>query len=65
MVHAAGVNEKMILNRPGTCGEGNNPYQCKANNNQLESAKYGQNNLASVKHSVCSWTPYGYRKESA
>ena len=54
MVHAAGVNEKMILNRPGTCGEGNNPYQCKANNDQLESAEYDQNNLASVKHSVCS-----------
>jgi hypothetical protein len=38
-------------------------HHCEGENHQFEGAKYDENNLASMKHSVCSCTPYGYKKE--
>jgi hypothetical protein len=43
---------------------GGNPHRCEAEDNQLKSAIYDENNLASIKHSVCSCTPYGYKKRA-
>jgi hypothetical protein len=44
--------------------ERGNPHRCEADDNQLQNAIYNENNLASIKHSICSCTPYGYQKRA-
>jgi hypothetical protein len=38
------------------------PYHWEDDVNQFQRAKYNENKLVSIKHSVCSWTPYVYKE---
>jgi hypothetical protein len=44
--------------------ERGNPHRCEGEDNQLKNAIYDENNLASIKYSVRSCTPYSYRKRA-
>jgi len=43
--------------------ERENPHCCEGDDNQFKRGEYHENNFVSIKHSVCSSTPYGYTKE--
>ena len=62
MVHAARIIGNNIKSLKYVVERGGNPYCCEAEDNQLKSAIYNENNFASIEHSVCSCTPYGYKK---
>jgi len=62
--HAAGVNGKYIKLLPYMWKGGGNPHHWEAEDNQLKRPEYDENNLASIKHSICSWTPYSWKKTS-
>lgn len=53
----------MILNHASKGGR-NDPHYWEADDNQFKRAKYDENNFASMKHSVCSQTPYGYKEDA-